>query len=238
MNPMDALLEILRDEGVDRIFGNPGTTELPFIDALADDAGPRVRARPCRRRSAVAMADGYARATGRTAFVNLHVAAGLANGLIGMLNAKRSRTPLVVTAGQQDRRHLLAGPDARRRPGRAGHGGEQAGGRGAARARPAGRRCAGRSRWPPRPRRARCSCRSRWTCWARRSTSRCRRRSAVAPLGAGARAGRGRAAPRRRHEPGGRGRRRRGPRRRGGRAGQRSPNARRDRVPPADARSA
>jgi benzoylformate decarboxylase len=58
----------------------------------------------------VAMADGYARATGRPAFVNLHVAAGTANGLIGMLNARRSRTPLVVVAGQQDQRHLLQDP--------------------------------------------------------------------------------------------------------------------------------
>jgi benzoylformate decarboxylase len=56
------------------------------------------------------MADGYARATGRTSFVNLHVAAGVANGLIGLLNARRSRTPMVVTAGQQDRRHLLHEP--------------------------------------------------------------------------------------------------------------------------------
>ena len=58
----------------------------------------------------VAMADGYARATGRPAFVSLHVAAGTANGAIGMLNALRSRTPLVVLAGQQDSRHLIQDP--------------------------------------------------------------------------------------------------------------------------------
>lgn len=109
MNPMNALLEILRDEGVDKIFGNPGTTELPLLDALAK-APDLEYVLAVQEASAVAMADGYARATGRTAFVNLHVAAGLANGLIGMLNARRSRTPLVVTAGQQDRRHLLEDP--------------------------------------------------------------------------------------------------------------------------------
>lgn len=109
MNPMDALFEVLRDEGVDRIFGNPGTTELPLIDALAktDDLEYVLAVQEA---SAVAMADGYARATGRPAFVSLHVAAGLANGLIGLLNARRSRTPLVVTAGQQDRRHLVEDP--------------------------------------------------------------------------------------------------------------------------------
>jgi benzoylformate decarboxylase len=56
------------------------------------------------------MADGYARATGRPSFVNLPVAAGLANGLAAMLNARRSRVPMVVTAGQQDRRHLVDDP--------------------------------------------------------------------------------------------------------------------------------
>jgi benzoylformate decarboxylase len=109
MNPMDAMLEVLRTEGVEKIFGNPGTTELPLIDALVK-ATDFEYVLAVQEHSAVAMADGYARATRRTAFVSLHVAAGLANGLIGMLNAKRSRTPLVVTAGQQDRRHLIEDP--------------------------------------------------------------------------------------------------------------------------------
>jgi benzoylformate decarboxylase len=109
MKPMDALLEILRDEGVDRIFGNPGTTELPLIEALADNPDLEY-VLAVQEHTAVAMADGYARATGRTSFVNLHIAAGVANGLIGMLNAKRSRIPMVVTAGQQDRRHLIEDP--------------------------------------------------------------------------------------------------------------------------------
>jgi benzoylformate decarboxylase len=109
MTPLRAMLAILRDESVDRVFGNPGTTELPFTDALVDAPDlPYVLG--LQEGSVVAMADGYARATRRPAFVNLHVAAGLANGLIGLLNARRSRTPLVVTAGQQDRRHLLTEP--------------------------------------------------------------------------------------------------------------------------------
>jgi len=109
MKPMDALLEILRDEGVAKIFGNPGTTELPLLDALTK--APDIEyVLAVHESSAVAMADGYARASGRPAFVSLHIAAGLANGLIGMLNAKRSRTPLVVIAGQQDRRHLIEDP--------------------------------------------------------------------------------------------------------------------------------
>ncbi|MFE0255596.1 thiamine pyrophosphate-binding protein [Streptomyces sp. NPDC059010] len=108
--PALPLLDILRGEGVDRVFGNPGTTELPFLAALseADDAPEYVLG--VHEGAVVAMADGYARGTGRPAFVSLHIAAGLANGLIGLLNARRSRTPLVVMAGQQDRRHLQQDP--------------------------------------------------------------------------------------------------------------------------------
>jgi benzoylformate decarboxylase len=108
--PALALLDILRGEGVDRVFGNPGTTELPFLAALmeAEDAPEYVLG--IHEGAVVSMADGYARATGRPAFVSLHIAAGLANGLIGLLNARRSRTPLVVMAGQQDRRHLQQDP--------------------------------------------------------------------------------------------------------------------------------
>lgn len=117
--PALALLEILRGEGVDRVFGNPGTTELPFLAALAHtEGGTEVDKESytpeyilgVHEGAVVSMADGYARATGRPAFVSLHIAAGLANGLIGLLNARRSRTPLVVMAGQQDRRHLQQDP--------------------------------------------------------------------------------------------------------------------------------
>jgi len=109
MRPVDALLQILRDEQVTTVFGNPGTTELPFTEALVD-AEDIAYVLGTQEGSVVAMADGYARATGRPAFVSLHIAAGLANGLVGLLNASRSRTPMVVMSGQQDRRHLAQNP--------------------------------------------------------------------------------------------------------------------------------
>ncbi|GAA3537749.1 thiamine pyrophosphate-binding protein [Streptomyces osmaniensis] len=108
--PALALLDILRGEGVDRVFGNPGTTELPFLAALSETEDAPEYVLGVHEGAVVSMADGYARGTGRPAFVSLHIAAGLANGLIGLLNARRSRTPLVVTAGQQDRRHLQQDP--------------------------------------------------------------------------------------------------------------------------------
>jgi benzoylformate decarboxylase len=109
MRPIDAMLAILRDEGVTTIFGNPGTSELPFTDALSE-VDDLEYVLGVHEGPLVAMAAGYARATRRPAFVSLHIAAGLANGLVGLLNASRSRTPLVVTAGQQDRRHLASDP--------------------------------------------------------------------------------------------------------------------------------
>ncbi|MDH6212960.1 thiamine pyrophosphate-binding protein [Streptomyces pseudovenezuelae] len=108
--PALAALNILRGEGVDRIFGNPGTTELPFLAALSNTPSAPEYILGIHEGAVIAMADGYARGTARPAFASLHIAAGLANGLIGLLNARRSHTPLVVTAGQQDRRHLQQDP--------------------------------------------------------------------------------------------------------------------------------
>lgn len=103
------LIELAQSEGVDRIFGNPGTTELPLMDELA--RVPEMQYfLGLHEGTAVSMADGFARATGRPSFVNLHIAAGLAHGLANILNAKRARTPMVVTVGQQDRRHLIHDP--------------------------------------------------------------------------------------------------------------------------------
>ena len=105
----DVLVEVLLDEGVRHCFGNPGTTELPFVDELA--ARPELQyVLALQENVAVGMADGYAQASGRPSFVNLHTAAGLGGGLGNLTNALANQTPMVVTAGQQDRRHLLAEP--------------------------------------------------------------------------------------------------------------------------------
>ena len=105
----DVLLEVLASEGVRYVFGNPGTTELPFLDALA--GAPDLEYLLALHESvAVGMADGYAQVTRRPAFVNLHTAPGLGNAVGTLANAKATATPLVVTAGQQDRRHLVSEP--------------------------------------------------------------------------------------------------------------------------------
>ncbi|MEE7451104.1 acetolactate synthase [Methylobacterium radiotolerans] len=105
----DLLVEVLRSEGVRYIFGNPGTTELPLIDALteAPDIGYILA---LQEATAVAMADGYAQGARRPAFLNLHTAGGLGHAMGGLVNSQVSGTPLVVTAGQQDLRHALTDP--------------------------------------------------------------------------------------------------------------------------------
>lgn len=105
----DVLLEVLRTEGVTHLFGNPGSTELPLMDALAEAADLRY-VLALQEATAVGMADGYAQATGRPAFVNLHTSAGLGNAIGNLTNARANRTPLVVTAGQQDYRQIVADP--------------------------------------------------------------------------------------------------------------------------------
>ncbi len=91
------------------MFGNPGSTELPLIDALADADDLRY-VLALQEATVVGMADGYAQVTGRPAFVNLHTSAGLGNAIGNLTNARSNRTPLVVTAGQQDYRHIVTDP--------------------------------------------------------------------------------------------------------------------------------
>ena len=102
------LMRMLREAGVDYLFGNPGTTELPFLDALDGSGIEYIVA--LQEATAVAAADGYAQASGRVGVVNLHVAPGVGNGLSILHNASRARSPLLVTAGQQDTRLLLGDP--------------------------------------------------------------------------------------------------------------------------------
>ena len=74
------VMETLLEEGVDYVFGNPGTTELPLIDALTDYPGVEYIL-ALHEAVAVSMADAYAQSTGRVGVVNLHVGPGLGNGL-------------------------------------------------------------------------------------------------------------------------------------------------------------
>ena len=64
MTGRGAFLTVLEDEGIEYLFGNPGTTELPIMDALVDH--PRLKyVLGLQESVVVAMADGYSRASGR-----------------------------------------------------------------------------------------------------------------------------------------------------------------------------
>jgi hypothetical protein len=102
---------VLRSFGVDRVFGNPGSTELAFLGDWPDDIDYVLG---LQEACVVGMADGYAQATGRAAFVNLHSAAGLGHALGNLFTAFRNKTPMVVTAGQQARSLLRMRPYFRR----------------------------------------------------------------------------------------------------------------------------
>ena len=105
MTGKQALLEMLKAEGVDYIFGNPGTSEGPIIDLIGDY--PEFRYILTLQESvAVGMGEAYARATGRASFVSLHVDSGLANGIALMLDALNTGTPMVVTSANYDARKV------------------------------------------------------------------------------------------------------------------------------------
>ncbi len=95
------LLEVLRQEGVEYIFGNPGTTELPLMDALAADNTIRY-VLGLQEATVMGMADGYAQASGRLSVASLHAAPGLGNAIGALHNAAKAGAPVLVTAGQQD----------------------------------------------------------------------------------------------------------------------------------------
>jgi benzoylformate decarboxylase len=109
MSGKRAFLELLKQEGVRILFGNPGTTELPLMDALAADNELRY-VLGLQEAAVMAMADGYAQASGELAVVNLHVAPGLGNAMGMLYDAQKAASPILVTAGQHDQTFNVTEP--------------------------------------------------------------------------------------------------------------------------------
>ena len=95
-------IAVLQANGISKIFGNPGTTELALLDAtLAQGMDFHL----CLHEgAAVAMADGYGRATGTTGVVMVHTSVGAANTLTNLINLRSDSRPLLVIAGDKDDR--------------------------------------------------------------------------------------------------------------------------------------
>src|SRR3954465_13260753 len=114
----EAGYSFLRERGMTTVFGNPGSTELPFLAQFPEDF---TYVLALQETVAVGMADGFAQATGRPALVNLHTAPGVGNAMGAIFNAQANKAPLVVTAGQQVRALMtlqanLTNRDATRMP--------------------------------------------------------------------------------------------------------------------------
>src|SRR5215813_8258050 len=109
MSGKRAFLEILKQEGVEVLFGNPGTTELPLMDAFAVENDIRY-VLGLQESVVMAMADGYAQASGKLAVVNLHVTPGLGNAMGMLYDAQKAGSPILVTAGQHDQQFNVTEP--------------------------------------------------------------------------------------------------------------------------------
>src|SRR5690606_25662282 len=103
----EAAFRVFEHFGVDRLFGNPGSTELPMLKALPE--GFRY-VLGLNEAVVVAMADGFARSSGTPALVNLHSSAGTGHSLGNLFTAYKNNAPVVVTAGQQARSILPHDP--------------------------------------------------------------------------------------------------------------------------------
>ncbi len=109
MRGRQVFMDSLVAHGVERIFGNPGTTESPLLDSL--QSYPQIEYVVALHEGiAAGAASFYAQASGKTGVVNLHVAPGLGNAIGMMYGALKANSPMVVTAGQQDTRMRLRGP--------------------------------------------------------------------------------------------------------------------------------
>src|SRR4029450_8831135 len=104
---IQVFLDLLAGFGVRHIFGNPGTTEMPLNDALVADRRFQYIL-GLQEVPVMGMAAGFSMASGGLGVVNLHISCGLGNAMGMLYNAFREGTPLLVTAGQQDRRAGLA----------------------------------------------------------------------------------------------------------------------------------
>lgn len=103
----EAVYAFFRRVGVDTIFGNPGSTELPMFRNFPSDFHYILG---LQESIVVAMADGFAQGTGKASVINLHSAAGVGNAMGTIFTAFKNHTPLVIIAGQQARSILPYDP--------------------------------------------------------------------------------------------------------------------------------
>ena len=103
----DVTYDLLRTLGLTTIFGNPGSTEEPFLKNFPSDFQYILG---LQEASVVGMADGFAQATNKPVLVSLHTGAGTGNAMCAIMGALQNKTPLIIIAGQQHRSMVLCEP--------------------------------------------------------------------------------------------------------------------------------
>ena len=108
MNGARILIESLRKEGVEAIFGFPGGSVLPLFDALYNAPFRFILVR--HEQGAAHAADGYARATGKPGVCVATSGPGATNLVTGIATAYMDSIPMVVITGQV--KTFMIGTDA------------------------------------------------------------------------------------------------------------------------------
>ena len=99
MNAAEALVQTSLDLGLEAIFANPGTTEMPIVNAL-DRIGGMKGVLGLQENVVTGAADGYARVAGKPALTLLHLGPGFANGIANLHNARRARSSIINLVGE------------------------------------------------------------------------------------------------------------------------------------------
>ncbi|MFA7550597.1 MAG: biosynthetic-type acetolactate synthase large subunit [Sedimentibacter sp.] len=94
------ILKVLKEKGIDTLFGYPGGAVIPFFDALYDELDYFRVYRPAHEQNGVHAADGYARSTGKLGVFIATSGPGATNTITGIANAYMDSVPLLVICGQ------------------------------------------------------------------------------------------------------------------------------------------
>lgn len=109
MTGAESVIQTAVAAGMDVCFANPGTTEIPFVQAI--DNTPGMRAVLCLFEGvATGAADGYARMSGKPGLTLLHLGPGFANGIAYLHDARRARSGVVNLIGEHASWHIAADP--------------------------------------------------------------------------------------------------------------------------------
>ncbi|MGW1678074.1 acetolactate synthase large subunit [Saccharopolyspora sp. NPDC002376] len=107
MKGSESLLATAVSAGVQVCFANPGTTEIPLVEAFDQVKGLR-SVLALSEGVVTGAADGHARMTGTPAMTLLHLGPGFANGIANLHNARRARTPMMNLIGEHASWHQAA----------------------------------------------------------------------------------------------------------------------------------